>query len=98
MRASITENLRNLGAHWIIKISLVLHSAHVVPRNQDKVVFYVNNYIDWDQFNQLYDLDWMEKDIRNADTVAYKLGPTLTKATNQMLEVAREEKQKGKKW
>ncbi len=52
----ITENLRNLDAHWIIEISLVLRSTHVVPRNYDKIVFYVNNYIDWDQFNQLYNL------------------------------------------
>ncbi len=40
-------------------------------------MFYVNNYIDWDQFNQLYD-------------------PALTSATNQRLEVAREETRKKK--
>ncbi len=51
MRASIAKNLGNLGAHRIIGISSILRSAHVVPRDQDKVVFYVNNYIDWDQFN-----------------------------------------------
>ncbi len=94
MRTLITENPRNLGAHRIIEISLVLRSAHVVPRDQDEVVFYVNNYIDWDQFNQLYDPDWMEKDIKNADTVVRKLGPASTRATNQRLEVAREERQK----
>ena len=38
--------------------------------------------INWDQFNQLYDLDWMKKGIRNADIVVRKLGPALTKATN----------------
>ncbi len=92
MRASITENPRTLGAHRIIEIFSILRSAHVVPRDQDKVVFYVNNYIDWDQFNQLYDPDWMEKGIRNADAVARKLGPASTSATNQRLEVAREEK------
>ncbi len=52
---SIAENPRNLGIYRIIKISLVLCSAYVVSRDQDKVMFYVNNYIDWDQFNQLYD-------------------------------------------
>ena len=55
--ASIEENPRNLGARHIIEVSLILRNAHVVPRNQDRVVFYVNNYIDWDQFNQLYDAD-----------------------------------------
>ena len=57
MRASTAENLCNLGAYRIIEISSVLRSAHVVSRDQDKFVFYVNNYINWDQFNQLYDPD-----------------------------------------
>ena len=41
-----TKNLRNLGAHRIIEISSVLQSAHMIPRNLDMFVFYVNNYID----------------------------------------------------
>ena len=43
MPASIAKNPHNLGAHRIIEISLVLRSAHVVPKDQDKVLFYVNN-------------------------------------------------------
>ena len=50
-------------------------------------MFYVNNYIDWDQFNPLYDLDQIEKNIRNADAIACKLGPSLTRTTNNRLEV-----------
>ncbi len=48
MRDSISENPRYLGAHRIIEISSVLRSAYIVLRDQEKVVFYVNNYIDWD--------------------------------------------------
>ena len=44
----------NFGAYCIIQISLILHSTYIVFRDQEKIVFYVNNYIDWDQFNQLY--------------------------------------------
>ena len=62
--------------------------------DQDKFVLYVNNYIDEDEFNQLYDPDWIEKRIRNADIVAYKLEPTSTRATNDNLEVAKEKRQK----
>ncbi len=54
----------------------------------------MNNYIDWDQSNELYDPNWMEKSIKNVDVVTRKLGLTSTRATNQKLEVAREEKQK----
>ena len=94
MHALTAENPRNLNAHRIIEISSVLRSAHMVPRDQDKFVFYVNNYIDWDEFNQLYDLDWMEKGIRNADVLGHKLGPASTRAINNGLEVARKERQK----
>ncbi len=73
---------------------MVLRNTPVVPKDQDDVVFYVNNYIDWNQFNQLYDLDRIEKGIRNADAVVRKLGPASTRPTNQRLEVAREERQK----
>ena len=48
MCALIAKNLHNLDTHWIIEISLILHSIYLVPRNKDKVVCYVNNYIDWD--------------------------------------------------
>ena len=90
----MAENPRNLGAHRIIEVSLVLRSAHVVPRDQDRMVFYVNNYIDWNQFNQLYDANWFNKDIRNADAIACKLRPASIKATNLRLEVAKEEVRK----
>lgn len=55
---------------------------------------YINNYIDWDQFNQLYDSDRIEKDIRNTDAVIRKLRSILIYTTNYRLEVAREEKRK----
>ena len=45
MRALTIENLYNLNAYQIIEISLVLHSTHILPRNQDKFVVYVNNNI-----------------------------------------------------
>ncbi len=97
MRVLTVENSRNLGAYRMIEISLLLHNAHMVPRHQDKFGFYINNYIDQDQFNQLYYLDQIEKDIKNADAVACKLGLALTKATNQRLEAAREERRKMKR-
>lgn len=38
-RASTAQNPRILGAHRVIEISSVLRSAHVVPRDQERVVF-----------------------------------------------------------
>ncbi len=48
MHTLTPKHPRNLGAHRIVEISSILHSAYVVPRDEEKIVFYVNNYIDWD--------------------------------------------------
>ena len=46
MHVLIAKNCYNLGAYQIIAIFLVLQSAYMVLRDQNKFVFYVNNYID----------------------------------------------------
>lgn len=94
MHASTAENLRNLGAYWIMDIFLILRSAHMVPKDQDKWVFYINNYINQAQFNKLYDPELMKKGVQDADAITYKLRLALTKATNQKLEISGEEIQK----
>ena len=57
----MAKYLRHLDAHYIIRISSILHSIHVVLKNQEKIIFYINNYIDKDQFTQLYTSDWLKK-------------------------------------
>ena len=56
-------------------------------------MFYVNNYIDIDQFNQLYAPDWLEKSIQNADAVAWKLIPALTKVIDLRKKEARKKQE-----
>lgn len=51
------------GVHYIIEIFSIFFNVHIVLRNQKKTVFYVNYYIDQDQFNYLYKPGWLEKDI-----------------------------------
>lgn len=51
MHTSTVENLCNLGVYQIIEISMILCSAYVVLGDEDKVMFYINNYIDWDWLN-----------------------------------------------
>lgn len=41
------ENPLNLDVHRFYKISSILQSVYVVPRDNDGNVFYINNYIDW---------------------------------------------------
>ncbi len=58
---SKAENPLNLGGQQFYKISEFLRSAHIVLRDTKDNTFYLNNYIDWDQFNQLYDPEWQTK-------------------------------------
>lgn len=60
-------------------------------------MFYVNNYIDWYQLNQLYDLDQIENGIKNVNAVAHKLESNLTKATNYKSKVANKKRRKKEK-
>lgn len=57
MRTLIAKNSRNLDDYKIIKILLVLCKAYIIFSDQNKFLFYINNYIYWDQFNQLYNFD-----------------------------------------
>lgn len=60
---STTQNICIFGLCCVIEISLVLHSKYVMAKNKEKTVFYINTYINWNQFNQLYNPDWLNKDI-----------------------------------
>lgn len=53
----MVENSYNFGVYWIIKILSVLGSTHMISWDEVKFVFYGNNYINWDYYNQLYDPD-----------------------------------------
>ena len=44
----MVENSRNLSAYYIIEVLLVLRNVHIISRNQNKIVFYIHNYIDYD--------------------------------------------------
>ena len=48
---SKANNPLNLGSQQFYKISKVLQSAHIMPKDIEDNTFYLNNYIDWDQFN-----------------------------------------------
>ena len=48
------ENLLNLDSQQFYKISKVLQSAHIVPKDAESNTFYLNIYIYRNQFNQLY--------------------------------------------
>jgi hypothetical protein len=62
---------RKLQGRRFFRMDDIYRSAHVVPgtnNEQDRStdVFYINNYIDWDQYQDLIDDDWEESGKRQA--------------------------------
>ena len=47
----------NLDSQQFYKISKVLLNAYIVPENTEDNLFYLNNNGNWDQYNQLYDIE-----------------------------------------
>lgn len=54
-------------------------------------MFYVNNYINWNQLKQIYNPNYVKKDVQKTDVIAHKLRSTLTKVINSRLKVVRNE-------
>ncbi|KAI9750296.1 MAG: hypothetical protein M4579_006529 [Chaenotheca gracillima] len=71
---SKAEVRRNLGRRRFYDMPTILRSAHVVPASGGK--FFINNYIDWDQYNTLYEPDFLEEGARVAQRYSKQLGRT----------------------
>ena len=59
-------NPRGIGARRIYQMSTILRSAHLVPTGLHDGVHYINNYIDWDTYNTVYDPDFHDQGTRAA--------------------------------
>lgn len=61
---------RDLGAYRVYELSTISRSAHVIPAGgMGHDAFFVNNWIDWDQYNTLYDEDFLARGIRTANDI-----------------------------
>lgn len=58
---------RTLGAFRFIPYTQIIRTAHLVPSGGPKPFYYVNNFIDWDQYNTIYREDFMSEGIQIAD-------------------------------
>lgn len=62
-----------VGTSIMYSLENVIRSAHVIPTSAEHESFYVNNYIDWDQYNTLYDPDFLRNGKRLAKQLARQL-------------------------
>ena len=68
---SVAKNQRLLTGEKIFSLAHIIRGAHVVPATTALIQYwFVNNYVDWDLFNTLYDKDFKVKGSRAADKVA----------------------------
>jgi hypothetical protein len=73
-RVPTTENPRKLFGRKFYALDSILRSAHVVPswstgEPKSNDVLYINNYIDWDQYQVLYGADWMDSTSKRAQNI-----------------------------
>ena len=73
-RQSNAANPRTLGSRRFYGLPSIERSAHVVPATiRGKEFFYVNNYIDWGQYNSIYNPDFLSTSTRAAELIYKQL-------------------------
>ncbi len=58
-----------LECRQFYNMSTILRSAHLIS-TESKKFFYVNNYIDWNTFNILYEESFLKKKVRKTNELA----------------------------
>jgi hypothetical protein len=64
-RDEIARNFKNLKVNKIYDISIVIQSAHVTLNEFEH--YYVNNYVNWDTYNIIYDENFLKKRIKRVE-------------------------------
>ncbi len=60
--SNTSQNSRLLDFRHFYNLLHIIRSAHLVSANQMCIKFYVNNFINWNQYNTVYDLNFMTSD------------------------------------
>jgi len=81
-------------------LNTILRSAHIVPafigtKSKGTDIYYINNYIDWDQYQDLFEIGWMEKQTRRALAIYKRLEQAkMAEKARQKKEAQEEEEEK----
>ncbi len=62
--ASDARNSCNIDAWQFYQMFTILCSTHVISIRLQNDTYYINNYIDWDTYNIIYDSDFFSQEIR----------------------------------
>ena len=64
--ASDARNSHNIDVWWFYQMFTILCSAHVISIELQNDTYYINNYIDWNTYNIIYDSDFFSQEMRAA--------------------------------
>ena len=83
-RASLALNPRTIGARRFYGLPNIERSAHLVPGTvRGKEIFYINSFIDWDQYTTVYHPKFLTNNSKAARRIHAKFLPNPSKATPQ---------------
>jgi len=77
-RAWFQQGIRTLNGRRFYSLDSIWRSAHIIPASMESEpkptdIYYINNYIDWDQYNSLYEDDWMRKQEERAEAIGRRI-------------------------
>ena len=69
---SLFKNSQFIEDQWFYTMSTILQSIHVVSASVSETStdkshkYYLNNFIDWDLYNSIYEKNFLDHDIKTA--------------------------------
>jgi hypothetical protein len=63
------QNLHNINHQYFFDMSTILRSAYIIPTST-RGLYYVNNYIDEDYYNAIFNPKFLANSLRDADRIA----------------------------
>ena len=64
--ANDARNSHNIDVWQFYQMFTILHNAHVISIELQNNTYYINNYIDWNTYNIIYDSDFFSQEMRAA--------------------------------
>lgn len=71
--SSGAKNPRKIGPRRFYELSAISRNVHLVPAGK-RDIFYINNYVDWDQYNSVYHEKWEKRDKKTVKDIIEKYG------------------------
>ena len=63
---SDARNSHNINVWWFYQMFTIFHNAHIISIELWNDTYYINNYIDWNTYNTIYDSDFFSQEMRAA--------------------------------